>query len=440
MQPFYKLGLREAVTRIRDGGLTCVELTRACLARCYELEPKVQAWQHLDAERAMELAEAADAARRGRKAIGPLHGVPLAIKDIIDVAGMPTTMGSPIYAENVARESAGCVAKLEQAGAIIFGKTVTTEFAYYTPGKTRNPWNPAHTPGGSSSGSAAAVACGMVAGALGTQTNGSVIRPAAFCGIVGFKPSYGAIATHGMLTFSATLDTVGVLARSVADAAQLGAVIAGPDRAPSAEIRVPSAPPRLIAVRSPVWHLAEPKQQTIFGQGIAMLRAAGAVVDEIELPALFGDAHDAQRVIMAYEGAKNLGRVQRRHRSEMSDRLNVFLDDGAAIAPASHRAALEMRGRLQEEFGRFVAGYDAIITPPAPGEAPADLTQTGNPTFCTIWTLLGAPAVTLPVALGPRGLPLGLQLVGAYGQDDRTLAAAAWCEARLPFQSLIGER
>ena len=199
---------------MREGSLTAARLMRACLARCVEFEPKVLAWQHIDYERAMVLAEAADAARASGKPSGPLHGVPLAIKDIIDVAGMPTTMGSPIYAGNIAGETAQCVQKLEQAGAIIVGKTVATEFAYYTPGKTRNPWNAAHTPGGSSSGSAAAVACGMVPGALGTQTNGSVIRPAAFCGVVGFKPSYGMVSNHGTLDPWPTLDHTGVLVRS----------------------------------------------------------------------------------------------------------------------------------------------------------------------------------------------------------------------------------
>ena len=241
-----------------------------------------------------------------------------------------------------------------------------------------------------------------------------------------------------MLAFSGTLDTVGVLARSVADAAQLAAVIADPDRVLGAEIRVLSALPRLIAVHSPVWHLAEPSQQAMFGQNIAVLRAAGALVDEIELPGRFADAHNAQRVIMAYEGAQNLGPVQRRHRSELSARLNAFLDEGAAIDAASHRAALEMRGRLQEEFARFVTGHDAVITPPAPGEAPADLTQTGNPTFCTIWTLLGVPAVSIPAGLGPRQLPFGLQVVGASQADDKTLAVAAWVEQQLAFGGLNG--
>lgn len=440
MQPLYKLGLREAAQRIREGSLSSAEFVRACLARCAQLEPAIQAWQHLDAERAMEVAEAADAASRSGKARGPLHGVPVAVKDIIDVAGMPTTMGSPIYANHVANESARVVARLEQSGALVPGKSVTSEFAYYTPGKTRNPWNTAHTPGGSSMGSAAAVAAHMIPAALGTQTNGSVIRPAAFCGVVGFKPSYGVISTRGMLTFSATLDTVGVLAHDVADAAQLAAVIAEPDRQLRAEVAVRVTPPRLIAVRSPVWHLAEPPQQTMFAQNIAALRAAGAHVDELELPARFADAHNAQRVIMAYEGAKNLGPVQHRHRGEMSARLNAFLDEGAAIDAASHRAALELRDSLQAELAQFVTGHDAIITPPAPGEAPADLTQTGNPTFCTIWTLLGAPAVSLPAGLGPHGLPLGLQLVGACGADSKTLEAAAWVEQQQPFQSVIGER
>ena len=221
MEKLHQLSLGEAARRIRDGALSAAELTRACLTRCSRLEPRIEAWEHLDAGRAMERAEELDAALRAGKPPGPLHGIPLGIKDIIDVAGMPTTMGSSIYAGNIAGESAPVARKLEQAGAVILGKTVTTEFAYFTPGKTRNPWNPAHTPGGSSSGSAAAVAAGMVPLALGSQTTGSTIRPASFCGVYGFKPTHGLIARHGMFQLSRTLDHVGLFARTLDDVALL---------------------------------------------------------------------------------------------------------------------------------------------------------------------------------------------------------------------------
>lgn len=439
MEKLYRLELREAVRRMREGSLTAVGLMRACLARCVALEPGVLAWQHIDHERAMTLAEAADAARASGKPSGSLHGVPLAIKDIIDVAGMPTTMGSPIYAGNIAGETARCVQKLEQAGAIIVGKTVATEFAYYTPGKTRNPWNAAHTPGGSSSGSAAAVASGMVPGALGTQTNGSVIRPAAFCGVVGFKPSYGVVSNHGTLDPWPTLDHTGVLVRTVADAAWLANVIAEPANPVAAEIKPFAAAPRLAAVRTPVWHLAEPAQQQMLANNIVALRAAGARVEEIELPASFAEAHPVLRTIMAYESAQFFRELQQRSRGRIGPALNALLDEGAAISEAGYRTALDVRTGLQREFAQFMSGIDAVVSPPAPGEAPATLTQTGNPAFCSIWSLLGVPAVSIPVGLGPHGLPLGLQVIGAFRADDATLSAAAWCEARLPFREAIAE-
>jgi len=438
MEHLCNLSLRAAVQCIRDGSLASSDLVRACLARIAQLETRIQAWQHLDGERAMELAVQADAARASGKAVGPLHGVPLAIKDIIDVAGMPTTMGSPIYAGNVAQQSAQVVARLEQAGAVILGKTVTTEFAYYSPGKTRNPWNTGHTPGGSSSGSAAAVAAGMALGALGTQTNGSVIRPAAFCGAVGFKPSYDTVSNHGTLDPWPTLDHTGVIARSVADAAWLAAVAMKPDRAVNPEISTVAAPPRLAAVRSPVWHLAEEAQRQMFAQNIDALRGTGAVVEEVELPESFAQAHAALRTIMAYEAARFFADLQRRNRNRISARLNELLDEGALIGEAEHGAALDTRRLLQRDFAAFMNAYDAVITPPAPGEAPATVMQTGNPAFCSIWSLLGAPAMSIPVGLGPHRLPLGLQVVGALEADDKALAVAAWCESRLPFAGLPG--
>lgn len=384
----------------------------------------------------MVQAEELDSTRAARGVTGPLHGIALGIKDIIDVAGMPTTMGSPVYTGNIARQTAPVVQQLERAGAVILGKTVTSEFAFYTPRKTRNPWNPAHTPGGSSMGSAAAVAAGMVCGALGSQTNGSVVRPAAFCGVVGYKPSHGIISTDGVMPYAPTLDTVGVFARSVGDAALLASVCAPAARPLPAECGSLPRPPRLAAVRSPVWDAASTPQKKLFADNLAALRGAGAGVTEAELPEPFQAAHAVQRAIMAYEAAQHLGAVQREHRPLLSARLNAFLDEGAVIEEQHYRRALASRDHLRALWARFSAAYDVVVTPPATGEAPADLGQTGDPTFCTIWTLLGAPALAIPVALGPGGLPLGLQIVGADGSDATVLAAGAWCERVFPFAGL----
>ncbi|HWI15529.1 MAG TPA: amidase [Burkholderiales bacterium] len=429
----WRLTLTQIVEGLREGRYTCAEIMRAHLTRCAALEPAVQAWEHFDAERAIAAAESADARLRSGAPVRALEGVPVGIKDIIDVAGMPTRMGSPIMADNVARTTAECVARLEAAGAIVLGKTVTTEFAYYTPGKTRNPWNAAHTPGGSSSGSAAAVACGMIAGALGTQTNGSVIRPAAFCGVVGYKPSFGAVPNHGTLDPWPSLDHTGVFARTVADAAQLAAVVTAGAIPPDIS---PLALPRFAAVRSPVWNLAEPAQEQSFARAIDSLRAAGATVDERELPAAFNEAHTATRTLMAYEARAHFGKLRDDRGDAMSAQLKALIDEGAGITEEKYRDALALQGRLKTQFAAYVAAFDAVITPPAPGEAPNTLEQTGSPAFCTIWSLLGVPAITVPVELGPGGMPLGLQITAAFGAERVALSAALWCERVFAFAPL----
>jgi Asp-tRNA(Asn)/Glu-tRNA(Gln) amidotransferase A subunit family amidase len=433
MTELHKLTLRELVAGVREKRWTA---SAAMLATATQIETRdrdVQAWEHLDVGRAMDAAERADAGVIG----GPLHAAPIAVKDIIDVAGMPTRYGSPIYASaGPAAESAECVQALERAGAIVLGKSVTTEFAYYTPRKTRNPWNPRHTPGGSSMGSAAAVACGMAAGALGTQTNGSVIRPAAFCGIVGYKPTFGAVSNHGTLDPWPTLDHTGVFARRVADAALLASVIAR-QTAIRPDVLLPSHRPKLVVVRSPVWDLAQAAQKDMLSTIAGKLAHVGAHVQEVELPAPFDDAHRVHRVILAYEGARHFRDVRERHRDLISARMNELLDEGAAIPHGQYEEALGTATALRRAYASFVAAYDAVLTLPAPGEAPPTLEETGNPAFCTIWTLLGAPAITIPVGLGPAGLPLGLQIVGARGEDDHVLGVAAWCEAHLAFHGLI---
>jgi Asp-tRNA(Asn)/Glu-tRNA(Gln) amidotransferase A subunit family amidase len=437
MEHLYRLGLREAVAAIGGRRWTAGQVTRGFLARIEALEPEVAAWACLDADGALAQAHSADAALLQGTPRGGLHGAPVAVKDVIDVAGLPTAFGSPIHASAPpAAVSAECVQALERAGAIILGKTVTAEFAYYSPGPTRNPWNPAHTPGGSSMGSAAAVACGMAAGALGTQTNGSIIRPAAYCGVVGFKPSYGSVSNHGTLDPWPTLDHTGVFARTVADAAWLASHITRPGSMSGACARL-AKPPKLAFVRSPIWRLAEPAQKQLMASTLAVLADGGATVEELELPPVYDDAHRIHRQIMAYEGARHFQALEERSGHLMSGALKALLEEGRGVAAGDYRDALAYARHVRGSYDDVIAGFDAVLTPPACGEAPATLEETGNPAFCTIWSLLGVPAVTLPAGIGPRGLPLGLQIAGRRGSDDQALAVAAWCESHLPFQSLV---
>ncbi len=352
-------------------------------------------------------------------------------------------MGSPAFDDYVPEKSAAMVVRAEAQGAFTFGKTVTAELAYFAPGPTRNPWNPAHTPGGSSMGSAAVVASGMLPLAFGTQTNGSVIRPAAFCGCVGFKPGEGTLATVGIQPFSPTLDQPGLFTRSVEDVALAFAALREEPEASRTEVwPLPplDRPPRLAAVRSPVWSQAEPAARQSFSESLARLRVAGAEVTEVELPAAFGNAHDVHRTIMAFEAAQTLEALQSRQRAKLSAVLNRFLDEGRAIGAAAMAEALAQRQTLRAGFGPFLAGFDAIVTPPTRGEAPATLEHTGDPVFCTIWALLGVPALTLPVGFGPQGLPLGLQIVGTLQDDARLLRVARWVEQAVAFAPGIPEQ
>ena len=438
MTELYKLTLREAAERIRSGRLTSTDYTKGLLARIVALEQDVQAWQWLSLDRAVTLAARAGQADGPRRAAHPLHGIPIGVKDILYTAGIPTEMGCRAYAGYVPDETADVVKRLEAAGAIVLGKTVTTEAAYMVPAKTRNPWNTAHTPGGSSSGSAAAVAAGFVAGALGTQTNGSVIRPAAFCGIVGYKPSFGQMSARGMMPFSPTLDQPGVFARNVGDAAFLASCLTVHRSAITPEVKPLRTVPRMAAVRSPVWHLALPEQRAQFETDIARLREAGASVDVLEIPGEFDGALKVHRAIMLFEAARAARAVRAAHRDKFSDYLNAALDEGEGLREADYRDALKTRMQLQQSLAQFFDhGYAAIITPPAAGEAPATLANTGDPRFCTIWSLVGVPAITIPTGMGPNGMPLGLQIVGAAEEENYLLATAAWCERHSPFRGLL---
>ena len=428
MSDLYKLGLHEAAKRIRSGKLKPSAYLDSLLARIDDCEDTVQAWQWLDRERAIALAHSADPAATPWKAAHPLHGIPLGVKDNFLTSGIPTEMGCKAYEGYIPNESADLVVRLEDAGALMLGKTVSTEAAFMVPAKTHNPWDPEHTPGGSSSGSAAAVAAGFVPAAIGTQTNGSVIRPAAFCGVVGYKPSQGMLSARGVIPFSPSLDQPGVFARSVADAALLASCLTPRRSTITPDATMLRSPPRLAAVRSPAWHLAQAEQRAQFDTDVARLRKAGAKIDIIEI----------HRTITLFEAARVSREVRSHFRDTFSDYLNAALDEGEAISDVDYRDAIKLRAQLQHSLATFLdRGYSAIITPPAQGEAPATLDNTGDPGFCTIWTLMGTPAITIPTGKGPNGMPLGLQLVGAAEEENYLLATAAWCEKRSPFRGLV---
>ena len=431
----HALSLTQAAADVREGRISAAELTDACLRRVEAVEATVQAWAFLDPDHARRQAEAADLHRKQGKALGPLHGVPVGIKDIFDTADMPTELGSPLWAGRTPRRDAACVARLRAAGAVIMGKTVTTEYAYRRPGPTTNPHDPARTPGGSSSGSAAAVAALMVPAAIGSQTNGSMIRPAAFCGVVGFKPTHGLIPRSGGLLLSRTLDHVGVFARTVQDAALVAETLAGfdeedPDTRPMARPPLatvaasePPLPPRLAFVRSPVWERAEPVMREACAELVGEL---GEAVTEVELGAGFARALEMHRTIMEVEMAHNLRRDYDRGGEQLSRPLREIIERGRGHAAVDYTGAVAGIQALGDALAPTFDEFDALLTPAAPGEAPRGLEFTGDASFCTLWTYLGTPAVTLPLLQSPAGMPLGVQLVGRRDGDARLLRTARW--------------
>ncbi|HSC97196.1 MAG TPA: amidase [Burkholderiales bacterium] len=425
----------DAAQAIRDGSISAEALVGACLARVRELEPQVQAWAFLDPEHALAQARAADELRKSGAPIGPLHGVPAGIKDIFDTADMPTEDGTVLHAGRTPAADATAVARLRAAGAVIMGKTVTTELATYSPGKTRNPHNAAHTPGGSSSGSAAAVACGMVPLAIGSQTNGSVIRPAAYCGVYGFKPTHGLISRHGALKLSRALDHVGVFARSIEDiAAACEELIAhdehDSDTRPRARIpftkiagEEPPLPPRLALVKTPLWDRTEPETREAFQELAAHL---GDRVEEFSLTDSAREVLQWHRTVMEAEMAANLAAEYEKGRDKLSDSLRAQLERGRQVSAYDYQAALARVPQVIEGLSRIFDRYDAILTPSAAGTAPPGLESTGDPMFCTLWTFAGMPALNLPLMQGENGLPLGVQLVGPRYDDARVLRTGRW--------------
>ena len=421
----------EAASEIARGALSAEDYTRACLDRIAAAETDVQAFAHLDPDHAMAQARALDRHKGNGGRIGPLHGVPVGIKDIFDTADYPTECGSPALAGRRPETDAAAVRKLREAGAVIIGKTVTTEFAYFHPGKTRNPRDVKRTPGGSSSGSAAAVAAGMVPLAIGSQTNGSMIRPAAFCGVFGVKPSHGLISRAGALTLSRKLDHVGAFARSVDDLALILDVLAGqdpadPDTRPyaapgfrAAAAEPPPLPPSFALVRTPKWDKADPEARNALED---LAKTLGA--SEADLPGSYLAAWDAQRAIMAADMAYNLGAIVDKG-GEISKPLRDFVAEGRTVTAVQYLAAVRDARRYADGLlAIFEKLSDAIITLSARGAAPLGLGATGDPVFCSLWTLTGLPALNVPLLADAEGLPIGVQLIGASGRDDRLLRTA----------------
>jgi aspartyl-tRNA(Asn)/glutamyl-tRNA(Gln) amidotransferase subunit A len=437
----YELTAEEAARRIRRGELSPVALVEALLARIDRLEPKVQAWVTLDRAGALAAARQLEGEAQRGTTRGPLHGVPVGIKDIYYTAGLKTTAGSRIYADFVPGYDATAVARLKQAGAIILGKTVTTEFATADPGPTRNPWHLEHTPGGSSSGSAAAVAARMVPLALGSQTYGSIQRPAAYCGVCGLKPSFGRVSRHGVFPLSWSLDHVGPLARSVADCALALQVLAGHDPRDPYSSRAPvpdylqalqrAAPPRLGLVR-PFYLEQVEAEVRAHTEGVAQrLARAGAAVEEVKLPDSCRAHLAAHRLISGVETAAVHAELFRAHADLYRPRLRAALEIGALIPGVFYLQAQRIRRLVQLEVAQLYRRLDCLLMPAATGPAPADLSTTGNPAFSALASLTGLPAITLPSGLHSTGLPLAIQLLGPPGADERLLAAARWCEATL---------
>jgi len=415
---------RQAAAAIREGTLTSVRLVESCLDRIAVQEPSVQAWTYLDPALALAHAKAADRRRDAGEPLGPLHGVPVGIKDIFDTADMPTENGTVLHAGRTTQTDAAAVALLRQAGAIILGKTVTTELAVYAPGKTRNPAAPGHSPGGSSSGSAAAVAAAMVPLAIGSQTNGSVVRPASYCGVVGYKPTRGLIPLEGALAQSKPLDTAGVFARDVGDAALIAeALVGGARRLVQTAAAEPPAPPRFAFVRTPIWDRLDADAARAFETFAA--RLPGIVV-EAALPDWTAQGLDWHRTILEADLARSFAEEFERGRNMLSPVLCEMIARGRTHRAVDYNNALDGAGRLRDAIAEILRSFDAIVTPGTTGAPPQGLESTGSPIFCTLWTLAGVPALSLPLLNVRGGLPLGLQIVGRAGDDARLLRTARW--------------
>ncbi len=403
---------------------SALEAVEACLAEIEARDGELHAWAAVDAEFARRQARALDAG----PVRGVLHGIPIGVKDIFDTADLPTGYGSPIYAGHRPAWDAACVAAARAAGGVILGKTVTTEFATMVPARTVHPRDPQRTPGGSSSGSAAAVAARMVPCAYGTQTVGSIIRPAAYCGVVGYKPSYGMLSRSGMKMGAESLDTAGVIAGTVEGAALLAAASA--IRGDLLEVETLERP-RLGVCRSPNWGQMSSEGADAFERATQRLAGRGAKIVERELGDAFRELDAAASSILAYEIARGLAHEAAHHRARISPVLLERIDAGAAMPHAKYASAHSYAGDCRRRLVDYFQEVDAVLTPSATGEAPLGLHSTGNTAMNRLWTLLHGPCVTVPAGLGPAGMPLGVQFVGLPGADARTLAVAKWAERAL---------
>ncbi|MFZ0609713.1 MAG: amidase [Xanthobacteraceae bacterium] len=431
-QSLNTLSATEIADAIAAGNATCESVVRDCVSRIAARDGTVKAWVDFDPERALDEARALD---RGRRR-GPLHGVPVGLKDTIDTCDLPTEMGSRIYRGNRPQADASCVALLRRAGAIILGKTATCEFAGSAPPDTTNPHNAAHTPGGSSSGSAAAVADFMVPAALGTQTGGSVLRPSSFCGVFGYKPTYNTINEAGVWPAAASIDTIGWLTRSIEDIALLTAVLRmeEPKRLPAM-----SSAPRVGVWRTDLWDTAQPETKAALADAAAKLGKLGATVRDVDLPGAFSGVHAiARSTVGFYERAACMAYFWDNERERLSPQMRRYIENGHKISRDEYVAGMrrldECRTLLQPVFDRF----DVLLVPCVPGEAPKGLGATGDPSMQAIWTALHTPAMTLPTHRGPNNLPVGIQLVAQRYDDDRLFACAAWIWDKIGAPELVG--
>ena len=425
MKP-HEMGVTEAAQAIANRQMSSLELVSDCLAAIDRLEPSIQAWAFIDPEWALQQAREMDR----KTAQGLLHGVPIGLKDIIACADTPTAYGSAVYAGHRPPTDAACATLLKRAGAVLMGKTVTTEFAYFSPGKTRNPHNLAHTPGGSSSGSAAAVASCMVPAALGSQTAGSLIRPASYCGVVGYKPTYGDFNLTGVKGLAHSLDTLGVLTRSVRDAGRMRSVLLG-GRAGVAVNNNPRWAPAIGVCRTADWLSASPHTRNGIENIMLRLAESGARVGDACLPARFDTFAEGQKRLMAYEAARSLASEYDHHAHQLSYPLKQLIELGLEVDIEEYgelRAAAEQGAH---ESAHVFEPWDVLLAPSAGDTAPLGISSTGDPLFSRLWMFLGVPTLSLPALTGANGLPIGIQLIGARFADDRLLQAAAWIESTL---------
>ncbi len=421
-----ELGAAQAAALLARRELKAEDLMRACLERVAARNDDIHAFVHFDAVSALAQARALD----NGPVRGPLHGLPIGVKDLFDTTDLPTNYGSAVYAHHRPVADAASVTLCREAGAVVLGKTVTTEFAYFSPGPTVNPHNALHTPGGSSSGSAAAVADHMVPLALGTQTAGSIIRPAAYCGVVGYKPSLGRVVSAGVKSLSPAMDVIGGFGQSVGDVALLGAVLTGDlrllDKHEHGTLRIGLVP-------SPSWPLADADTQKAWERATQVLAKNCDDCRDVALPQDFGELIQLQKDVMAFEMARSLSFERLRHREALSPALLALLDAGIAIDGASHAARLQRTAEWRLRIDSLFERHDVLLTPSTTGVAPEGLKATGDPLFCRSWSLLGLPTLHLPFATGAKGLPVGLQLVGRMGEDHKLLAAARRIHERLMY-------